>query len=409
MLARLAELRHLTGLLSRHRIVGLTGARQVGKSTLARALLSSSPGAFFDLEDSSHLARLSDPLLALRPLRGLIVIDEVQRLPSLFETLRVLADRPSRPARFLILGSASPELIQRSSESLAGRIYYYDLDPLAFDEIPLAQLDRLWLRGGFPRSFCARSAGASFEWRESFLRTFLERDLPELGFRMNSITMRRFWTMLAHYHGQVWNSATFARSFGVSDVTARDYLDKLTAALVVRQLQPWFENLGKRQVRAPKVYIADCGILHSLLNLRSQEDVLSHPLCGASWEGLLISQIVRRLGASWRESYFWATHQGAELDLLIVRGRHRYGFEIKRTSSPTVTKSMLIALRDLKLDRLDVIHAGDDTFPLSDRIRAVAASRLLTDLQPLKGSRRSSNATMDLPSATALRRRSAGS
>lgn len=387
MLVRTAELRHLTGLLSRHRVVGLTGARQVGKSTLARQILASSPGLFFDLEDPAHLARLADPMLALRPLRGLIVIDEVQRLPPLFEILRVLADRPSRPARFLVLGSASPELIQRSSESLAGRIYYHDLDPLAFDEIPLSQLDRLWLRGGFPRSFCARSAAASFEWRDSFLRTFLERDLPELGFRINSIAMRRFWTMLAHYHGRVWNSAEFARAFGVSDMTIRGYLDKLTSALVVRQLQPWFENVSKRQVRSPKIYIADCGILHSLLNLRSTEDLLSHPLCGASWEGLLIAQVLRRLGASWREAYFWATHQGAELDLLVARGRHRYGFEFKRTSAPTVTKSMLIALNDLKLTHLDVIHAGDETFMLSERIRAVAASRLLQDLQPLKPAR----------------------
>lgn len=339
--------------------------------------------AYFDLEDPEDDAKLADPMLALKPLRGLVVLDEIQRLPDLFRVVRVLADRRPLPARFLVLGSASPELLRQGSESLAGRIAYHELGGFALEDVGADEHERLWMRGGFPRSYLARSLSESHEWRHEFIRGFLERDLPQLGLTISSSTMRRFWSMLAHHHGQTWNSADFARSFGVADTTVRGYLDRLTSALVVRQLLPWHENVGKRQVRAPKVYVADSGILHALLNLRTVADVESHPKSGASWEGFVLDQVIHRLGAGREECFFWATHAGAELDLLVVRGRLRIGFEVKRTSSPKVTPSMRNALRDLNLDRVEVIHAGEGSFPLTERIRAIGASRLLRDLSPL--------------------------
>ena len=385
MIARSGELAVLWGLLGRHRVVGIVGARQVGKTTLARMLVREWPGgaATFDLENPEDLARLADPMLALKSLRGLVVIDEIQRQPGLFNVLRVLADRPGRPARFLVLGSASPELLRQGSESLAGRIVYHELGGLTLADVGAAHHEKLWFRGGLPRSYLARSLLESHEWRQGFVRTFLERDLPQLGFHLSSTAMRRFWTMLAHYHGQTWNASEFARSFGVADTTVRGYLDRLTSALVVRQLQPWHENLSKRQVKAPKVYVADSGILHALLNLRSPADLESHPKVGASWEGLVLHQVARRLGADPPECYFWATHSGAELDLLVVRGNTRLGFEAKRTTAPRLTPSMRHAMADLRLDRLDVIHAGEESFPLADGVRAVAFSRLLEDEEPL--------------------------
>lgn len=366
-------------------VVAIVGARQVGKSTLARQLARGrrGPVTFFDLESPEDVAQLAEPMLALESLRGLVVIDEVQRRPELFPVLRVLADRPRCPARFLVLGSAAPELLRQSSESLAGRIAYHELSGLAIAEVGVGRLGRLWNRGGFPRSYVARSEAASFDWRRQFVGTFLERDLPQLGFNFAASTMRRFWTMLAHYHGQTWNSSEFARSFGVADTTVRRYLDALTSAMVVRQLPPWFENIAKRQVKAPKVFIRDSGLLHCLLNLRQTADIESHPKVGASWEGFAIEQIIHRLGAQSDECFTWGTHGGAELDLLIVRGRKRLGFEIKRTASPAVTPSMRTALADLKLTRLDIIHAGKGTFPLGERIRAVALARLLDDMPRL--------------------------
>jgi len=371
--------------MTRSPVVAILGPRQVGKTTLARAIGKSwkGPVTAFDLEDPGDVASLADPLLALRPLRGLVILDEVQRRPELFPVLRVLADRPRTPARFLVLGSASPELLQQSSESLAGRLALHELGPFSIGEIGAARLDQLWLRGGFPLSFLARSGRASLDWRLDFVSTFLARDLPQLGVSIPATTLRRFWTMLAHYHGQVWNAAEFARSFGVSDMTVRRYLDLLAATFVVRILLPWHENLGKRQVKSPKIYIADSGVLHALLNLGAREDIERHPKVGASFEGFAIASIVDRLRARWDECYFWATHAGAELDLLVVRGRTRIGFEIKRTVAPAVTPSMRTAIKDLKLSRLDVIHAGDRTFPLAPRIRAVALSRLLDDVPPL--------------------------
>lgn len=385
MIERSKEIAVLRTLLRRHRVVGLIGARQVGKTTLARRLAQVWPARveYFDLESPEDQARLADPLLTLKPLRGLVVIDEIQRIPNLFGVLRVLVDRPRRPVRFLVLGSASPELLRQTSESLAGRIVYHEVGGFSLEEVGVANQSRLWIRGGLPRSFLARSMAESHEWRQGFIRTFLERDLPQLGMRVNAMAMRRFWTMLAHYHGQIWNASEFARSFGVADTTVRDYLDRLTAAMVVRQLAPWHENVAKRQVKSPKVYIADSGLLHTLLNLRAQADIEAHPKLGASWEGWVLEQVIRRLNADRQECFFWATHGGAELDLLVVRGKTRLGFEAKRTVAPSLTASTRQALRDLRLDRIDVIHAGDRTFALADRGRAVAVSRLLKDLGPL--------------------------
>ena len=375
----------LQGLLQRHPVVGILGARQVGKTTMAQQLIARYDGPVhsFDLEDPTDLARLAEPMLALRDLRGLIVFDEVQRRPELFPVLRVLADRVDQPARFLVLGSASPELLQQTSESLAGRIYYHELGGFDLGEVGAAVRNQLWLRGGFPRSFVAPTDGASAEWRRGFVRTFLERDLPGLGINIPAETLRRFWTMIAHYHGQIWNGAELARAFGVSAMTVRRYLDLFTSALVLRQIPPWFENLGKRQVKSPKVYVADSGLLHTLLQLDNREDLEGHPKVGASWEGFALREVVERLGARPEEIYFWATHAGAELDLLIVRGRRRFGFELKRTAAPRVTPSIRTALDDLRLDRVDIVYPGEKTFPLAERVRAVALSRLFEDLEPL--------------------------
>jgi uncharacterized protein len=385
LIERSRHYKELQGLLQRHPVVGILGARQVGKTTLARQLAADydGPVSYFDLEDPTDLARLTEPMLTLRELSGLIVVDEVQRRPDLFPVLRVLADRESRDARFLILGSASPELLQQSSESLAGRIYYHELGGLDLEEVGMEARERLWLRGGFPRSFTAETDSTSAEWRRGFVRTLLERDLPGLGIQVPPETLRRFWTMIAHYHGQVWNGAELSRAFGVSAMTVRRYLDLLTSALVLRQLPPWFENLGKRQVKSPKVYVTDSGMLHTLLGLGTREDLEGHPKVGASWEGFVLREVAERLGARPEEMYFWATHSGAELDLLVIRGRRRFGFELKRTAAPRVTPSIRTALEDLHLDRVDVIYPGEHTFPLAERIRAVALPRLYEDLEPL--------------------------
>ena len=373
----------ILGLLSRHPVVAILGARQVGKTTLARVIAArhEGPVEVFDLEDPAHLARLAEPMLALEPLRGLVVLDEIQRRPELFPVLRVLVDRPGSRVRFLILGSASPDLIRQSSESLAGRIAYEELAGFCLDEVSPTRLRRLWTRGGFPRALLAEDDSASSEWRREFIRTFLERDIPQLGLRISSATLRRFWTMLAHYHGQIWNSSEFARSFGVADTTVRRYLDILTSTFVMRQLQPWHENLRKRQVKSPKVYLADSGLLHTLLGLETAAEVESHPKLGASWEGFALGEVQARLSARSNECYFWATHAGAELDLLVVRGNRRRGFEFKRTDAPVISRSMRIAITDLGLERLDVVHAGTHTFPLAENIRALALSRLLKDLK----------------------------
>jgi uncharacterized protein len=385
MIARTRHLETVTGLLRDFPVVAILGARQVGKSTLALQLMREQRGATerFDLEDPADLARLDDARLALAPLRGLVVLDEVQRRADLFPVLRVLADRRPRPARFLVLGSASPELLRQASETLAGRIAFHTLDGFDLGETGAPTIDRLWLRGGFPGSFLGRSAPASFEWRRQFIRTFVERDLAVLGSRVAATAMSRFWSMLAHYHAQVLNASELARAFGVTDKTVRHYLDLLAGALVVRTLRPWHANIGKRQVKAPKVYVRDSGLLHGLLDIRDARDLERHPKVGASWEGFLLQQVTRHLGATEDECYFWATHSGAELDLLWVRGRHRWGFEFKRTSSPAMTRSLGAAIDALDLDRAFIVHAGDRTFPVHGRVTAVPATRLLQDIPRL--------------------------
>jgi|SRR5664280_478025 predicted AAA+ superfamily ATPase len=385
MIDRGAHRRTVTALLRDFPVVAILGARQVGKSTLAMQIMAShrGPAERFDLEDPADLARLEDARLALSPLRGLVVLDEVQRRPDLFPVLRVLADRRPRLARFLVLGSASPELLRQTSETLAGRIAFHTLDGFDLSETGADTMDQLWLRGGFPGSFLARSEALSFAWRRHFIRTFVERDLALLGVRVAATTMSRFWAMLAHYHGQTFNASELGRAFGVTDKTVRHYLDVLSAALVVRQLLPFHANIGKRQVKAPKVYLRDSGLLHGLLDLRERRDLERHPKVGASWEGFLLQQVIQQLGAADGECYFWATHSGAELDLLWIRGRRRWGFEFKRTSAPAMTPSLNAAIESLELERAFVIHAGDRTFPLRERVTAVAAARLLTDLSRL--------------------------
>ena len=378
------HLRRVRLLLREFPVVALLGARQVGKSTLARRLAAShrGPTTWFDLEDSADLARLADPGLELRPLRGLVVLDEIHRLPGVFPLLRVLADRPRTPARFLVLGSASPDLLRQTSETLAGRVAFHELDGFGLREVE--DLERLWLRGGFPLSYLARSAPASRRWRDGFIRTFLTRDVPDLGSSIPPLTLRRFWTMLAHWHGQIWNGAEFGRAFGVAHTTVRRYLDLLTSVFVVRQLQPWHENIRKRQVRSPKVYVADSGVLHALLGLSTREAVLSHPKVGASWEGFVVQQIVQLLAASPEQCFHWSTHSGAELDLLVVAGDRRYGFEVKRAEAPRPTPSMRSAFETLGLDRLDVVHAGAQSYAMARGMRALPAARLATALRPLR-------------------------
>ncbi len=384
MIPRPAHLRALRTQITSYPVVAIIGPRQIGKTTIGRQLAQgmAGPQHQFDLEDSRDLARLGDPALALAPLRGLVVLDEIQRRPDLFPFLRVLADRRPLRTRFLVLGSASPELLQQSSESLAGRIAYYELTGLSLREVGAESQRRLWLRGGFPRSYTARTNMLSDRWRQDFIKTFLERDLPQLGIRISSGVLERFWSMLAHYHGQIWNASELARSFGVNYKTVERYLDVLTSAFVVKRLQPWHENVGKRQVKAPKVYFSDSGLLHVVLRLPTQRDLERHPKVGSSWEGFVLDQIVQHLGVAANERFYWATHSGAELDLLIVRGNRRWGFEVKRTSSPKVTRSMRTAMSDLKLQRLFVVHAGEDSFNLAKNLRAITVNSLMDELKP---------------------------
>ncbi|MBI5365749.1 MAG: ATP-binding protein [Planctomycetes bacterium] len=383
MIPRRSHLLDVRRRLRSYPVVGILGPRQVGKTTLATQVADAMRGPVhrFDLEDSRDLDRLSDPMAALEPLRGLVILDEVQRRPELFPTLRVLADRPRTPARFLVLGSAAPGLLHQSSESLAGRIAYPELGGLDLAEAGAQNLETLWLRGGFPRAFLARSDAESVEWRRGLIRSYLERDLSSLGSPAAPETMRRFWTMLAHLHGQLWNASELSRSFGVSDKTVRGYLDFLASTYMVRILPPWFESLGKRQVKSPKVYFRDAGLLHVLSGIHTRADLLDHPRCGASWEGLALEEVLCRLRATPEEAYFWRTHNGAELDLLVVRGGKRLGFEFKRTTSPGLTTSMRVALADLRLSRLFVVHAGSERYALGERTEAVPLSELARALR----------------------------
>jgi len=356
--------------LSRSRVVALIGPRQVGKTTLARSLVAPDSLNYFDLEDPVSLARLDEPLTALAPLSGLVVVDEVQRAPDLFPILRVLADRVAAPATFLLLGSASPMLLRQSSESLAGRLEVIEISGFGLSEIDPLASGELWLRGGFPLSFLARNEADSRAWRRQFIQTFVERDLPQLGFNIPAAAMRRFWGMLAHYHGQIWNAADPARSLGLSEATVRRYLDLLSGTFLVRQLAPWHENIGKRQVKAPKIFVRDTGLLHELLGIVDHAALLSHPKCGASWEGFVLEAVIRHVQPD--EVYFWATHAGAELDCLLFKDGRRIGVEIKRADAPRLTPSMRHALEDLKLDRLHVIYAGERRYSLAENVEVVS-------------------------------------
>lgn len=367
-----------------HPAVAIEGPRQCGKTTLARFLAATEPEVtFFDLESPADRQRLATPEQTLRPLRGLVVIDEAQRMPEIFPVLRVLLDRPEVPARFLLTGSASPELIRGLSESLAGRVGILDLAGFDLTEAGATNWSSLWIRGGFPRSFLAPDDHASFIWRQDFIRTFLERDVPQLGIRIPAEKLRRFWTMIAHYHGQIWNAAEFGRALGSDEKTARRYLDLLAGAFLVRVLPPWFENLGKRQVKAPKIYVRDPGLLHALHGLVDRQALLGHPKLGASWEGFILEQLIALLPS--RDTYFWATHAGAELDLMVMKGGKRYGFEMKYNDAPGTTRSMHTALADLHLEHLWVIYPGESRYPLDDRITVTPAREipeLVANLNP---------------------------
>ncbi|WP_419950645.1 ATP-binding protein [Candidatus Palauibacter sp.] len=360
---------------SAHPCVALTGPRQCGKSTLARRIAADDPASsYFDLEAGVDRRRLATPEQTLGPLEGLVVIDEIQRLPSLFETIRVLVDRPANNARFLLLGSASPRLVRGVSESLAGRVGLVDLGGFHLGEVDAGEWRTLWTRGGFPRSYLAADDRRSLLWRQSFIGTFLERDIPQLGITIPAERLRRFWSMIAHYHGQTWNGAEFARALGTSEATARRYLDILTGAFMVRALPPWFENLKKRQVKAPKVYVRDTGLLHELLGLSGERELAGHHKVGASFEGFAVEQLLA--GLDTRDAYFWATHGGAELDLLVFGGGKRYGFECKFADAPGTTRSMRVALEDLGLSHLWIVYPGEEAYPLDDRISVLPISQV---------------------------------
>ena len=371
-----------------HPAVALVGPRQCGKTTLSRMVAASEPVVdLFDLESAVDRRRLSVPEQTLGPLAGLVVIDEIQRQPELFETLRVLLDRPARLARFLLLGSASPDLVQGASDTLAGRVGLVDLSGFHLGEVEGAATDEraggssqgwraLWQRGGFPRSYLAPDDASSLLWRRSFVRTFLERDIPQLGISVPAETLRRFWTMVAHYHGEIWNASEFARAMGTTQPVARRYLDILAGAHMVRVLPPWHENLKKRQVKSPKVYVRDTGLLHELLELPTTNALTGHPKVGASFEGFAIEQLLASTNA--RSAYFWSTHGGAELDLLLIAGGERYGFEFKYADAPGTTRSMRVAMQDLNLAHLWIVYPGAEAYDLDERISVLPVSDVPT-------------------------------
>ena len=375
MIQRTSIIAALNNSLSRSRVVVLVGPRQSGKTTLARELLEEDSVNYFDLENPASLARLDEPMTALRPLNGLVVIDEIQRRPDLFPILRVLADRKDTPARFLILGSASGKLMRQTSESLAGRMERIVIGGFSLAELGSEAEQHLWLRGGFPLSYLAGSDVNSIAWRTNFIQTLLERDFPQWGVRAAATALQRFWTMVAHYHGQVWNAAEPARTLGVSESTTRRYLDLLTDAFMIRQLQPYHANLKKRQVKSPKIYVRDSGLLHQLLGIDSMKNLFSHPKMGASWEGFVIEQLLKTEPHD--QVFFWATHQGAEIDLILRRGDALYGVECKRTDTPRLTPSIRIALDDLNLKHVFVIYPGTQRFPLTSRVEAVPLQTLV--------------------------------
>ena len=375
MIDRKADIRLVQTALKRSRVVALLGPRQCGKTTLARQFVPAKSLNYFDLEDPTSLARLDQPDTVLRPLKGVVVIDEIQRRPDLFPLLRVLADRKPLSARFLILGSASPDLLKQSSETLAGRLEMVPLEGFRLTDLGSKMHGRHWLRGGFPLSYTANAEADSFAWRRQFLQTFLERDLPQLGVTIAAVALHRFWNMLAHYHGQIWNAAELARAMAVNESTVRRYLDLLTGVFMVRQLPPWFENLGKRQVKAPKIYLRDSGLLHALLGVTNQRDLEHHPKVGASWEGYAVEEVLKALQP--QESYYWATYSGAEIDLVLFKRGRRIGVECKRADAPTMTRSMHIALDNLKLDDLMIVYPGAKRYTLAKGVEVVPLAELV--------------------------------
>jgi predicted AAA+ superfamily ATPase len=366
--------RRITAGLRDSPVTLLLGPRQCGKTTLARQLTDKRGGTYYDLENPRESARLGQPQTVLEAARGLVVLDEIHQRPDLLPLLRVLADRKPAPCRFLLLGSASPDLMKRSSETLAGRVHFVDMNGFTLAETGVERQAQLWMRGGFPKSFLAEDEPRSVKWREDFIQTFLQRDIPMLGIQVPPASLHRFWTMLAHHHGQIWNGSEIGASLGVSYHTARRYLDALCGAYVVRQLQPWFENLGKRVVKSPKIYVRDAGLLHALMGIPDFNALQGHPKLGASFEGFVIEQILSWAGE--RNAYFWATHSRAELDLMVLAKGKRWGFEVKYQDAPTITKSMRIAIQDLKLERLWVVYPGRQGYTMDDQIECVPLAEL---------------------------------
>ena len=364
MIDRKQDFKQIQNFINDFPVTAIIGARQCGKTTLAQQF---PVDHYFDLENPRDLTRFEQPLLTLENLRGLIVIDEIQRKPGLFQLLRHLIDRKKKQ-KFLILGSASGELMKQSSESLAGRIAYYSLGGFGLDDIGMRNSTKLWIRGGLPRAFLAASDQKSAQWREQYINTFLERDIPQLGIAIPSYTLRRFWLMLSHYHAQIINYAELGRSFGISDMTVRKYVDILNATFMIRILPPWYVNIGKRLVKRPKVYLRDSGIFHSLLSVDTREELNIHPKLGASWEGFAIEMVSRKIGKSARNLFFWKSHGGAELDLFWQDRGKNWGVEFKYADAPKLNKSMQIAINDLELEHLWVVYPGSESYPLSDKI-----------------------------------------
>jgi len=380
---RVKELGILESRLKAFKVVAILGPRQCGKTTLARQFARAQPSeklTWFDLENPADVARLDQPMMALESLRGIVILDEIQRRPDLFPILRVLVDR-AESARYVILGSASPDLLRQSSETLAGRITFMELGGFSLDTFPTNQVRKLWIRGGFPPAYLARSNQLSFQWRQDFITTFLERDVPNLGIRIPSPRLRRFWMMLSHYHGQICNSSEMGRSLMVSDTAARHYLDVLTQTFLVRQVQPWFYNTRKRLVKRPKIYIRDSGLLHALMDVRSHQDLHSHPRLGASWEGFALEQTVQHLGLREQEVFFWGVHTGGELDMVFQRRGRLCGVELKFQDAPRMTPSMRSALDELKLAQLWVVYPGKESYNLAKNVRVIP----LTELAQIEG------------------------
>lgn len=380
LLKRNAYLKEVKECLANFPVTAIIGPRQVGKTTLASILREELQAQneevhYFDLELPAQLMKLDNPQQALEKLKGLIIIDEIQRRPDLFTLMRVLADRRPLPSRFLILGSASGALLHQSSESLAGRIAYIELGGFGIKEVGVQEQDKLWIRGGFPESFLAKSEEVSFRWRQEFIRTFLERDVAMLGIKMEPMLLWKFWQMAAHYHGQIWNGSEISRSLGINARKIQSYLDLLTGTFMIRLLYPWFENVGKRVVKSPKFYIRDSGILHALLDINNKDRLSVNPKLGASWEGFALEQIIM-LSKRERNAFFWKTQRGAEIDLVMVYNGEYWGFEFKYADAPSTTKSMHIAIDDLKLKKLFVVYPGNISYKLTDKIEVIPLSHI---------------------------------